>query len=140
MHLLRRCVRRASCLRLVSRFGARTSSVCSFYRLKRSRLIIFNPLPLSVIRNPCIRFSHVIVALLVDIPYAFHARSDVDECLERNMCPGECQNTIGSYICIMGKSVKDAPYEACPPGYQWESRTSTCAGNIKTIRYRDIED
>lgn len=58
-------------------------------------------------------------------------RTDVDECLEWSMCPGRCQNTIGSYICITMKSIKDAPYEACPPGYQWESRAGVCAGNDK---------
>ncbi|XP_012529954.2 fibrillin-1 isoform X2 [Monomorium pharaonis] len=51
---------------------------------------------------------------------------DVDECLERNVCPGGCQNTIGSYICIREKSVKDAPYEACPPGYEWQPLKGEC--------------
>ncbi|XP_024879851.1 fibrillin-3-like [Temnothorax curvispinosus] len=53
---------------------------------------------------------------------------DVDECLERNVCPGGgCQNTIGSYICIREKSAKNAPYEACPPGYEWQSLKGVCA-------------
>ncbi|KAL6257929.1 hypothetical protein P5V15_011528 [Pogonomyrmex californicus] len=54
---------------------------------------------------------------------------DVNECLERNVCPsgGWCQNTIGSYICITGKSAKNAPYEACPPGYRWDSLAGICA-------------
>ncbi|EFN68423.1 Fibrillin-2 [Camponotus floridanus] len=52
---------------------------------------------------------------------------DVDECLKRDVCPGgRCQNTIGSYVCITITSAKDAPYESCPPGYQWEIRTGVC--------------
>lgn len=55
--------------------------------------------------------------------------SDVDECLKRDVCPGDrCQNTIGSYVCITVTSAKDAPYESCPPGYQWEIRTGVCVG------------
>ncbi|KAL6430493.1 hypothetical protein ACFW04_007830 [Cataglyphis niger] len=51
---------------------------------------------------------------------------DLDECLERDVCPGRCQNTIGSYVCITARSAKNAPYESCPPGYQWELRTGVC--------------
>lgn len=63
--------------------------------------------------------------------------SDVDECLERNICPGGgCQNTVGSYICIREKSAKDAPYEACPPGYEWQPLTGVCAGNKKRVLHK----
>ncbi|XP_011707681.1 PREDICTED: fibrillin-1-like isoform X2 [Wasmannia auropunctata] len=60
---------------------------------------------------------------------------DVDECLERNVCPdGGCQNTIGSYICIRERSAKNAPYEACPPGYEWQPLTGECVGEKKSAR------
>lgn len=63
--------------------------------------------------------------------------SDVDECLERNVCPGGgCQNTVGSYICIREKSAKDAPYAACPPGYEWQPLTGVCAGNEKRVFHK----
>lgn len=79
----------------------------------------------------CVRFSHMIVTFAGTFRAPIH-RSDVDECLERNVCPsGGCQNTIGSYICIREKSAKNAPYEACPPGYEWQPSTGVCAGNKK---------
>lgn len=80
------------------------------------------------------RFSHVTVTFCVGVARSLaidDRTTDVDECLEWSMCPGRCQNTIGSYVCITMKSFKDAPYEACPPGYQWDSRASVCAGNEK---------
>ncbi|XP_018398956.1 PREDICTED: fibrillin-1-like [Cyphomyrmex costatus] len=69
---------------------------------------------------------------LCPLGYRYNATNqvcdDVDECLERNVCPdGGCQNTIGSYICIKEKSAKSASYEACPPGYEWHPLTGDCA-------------
>lgn len=55
-------------------------------------------------------------------------RLDVNECIERRMCPGYCENTIGSYICTSKNRLKIDPYEDCPPGYQWESTTGLCSG------------
>ncbi|KYN31855.1 Fibrillin-3 [Trachymyrmex septentrionalis] len=53
---------------------------------------------------------------------------DVDECLERSVCPGGgCQNTIGSYICIREKFAKNALYKACPPGYESHPLANDCA-------------
>lgn len=54
-------------------------------------------------------------------------RLDVNECIERRICPDYCENTIGSYICT-SKNLKIDPYEDCPPGYQWESITGLCSG------------
>ncbi|XP_047357054.1 fibrillin-1-like isoform X1 [Vespa velutina] len=52
--------------------------------------------------------------------------NDINECLERKVqCPGRCENTIGSFRCII-KTQKNAAYEACPPGYQRDARTKVC--------------
>lgn len=55
--------------------------------------------------------------------------------MEREVCPGRgCQNTIGSYVCVTGKSSKNALlYEACPPGYQLNLRTDVCEGNEERV-------
>lgn len=55
-------------------------------------------------------------------------RLDVNECIERRICPGYCENTIGSYICTSKSRLKIDSYEDCPPGYQWESTTGLCSG------------
>lgn len=55
-------------------------------------------------------------------------RLDVNECIERRICPGYCENTIGSYICTSKNRLKIDSYEDCPPGYQWESITGLCSG------------
>ncbi|XP_017758004.1 PREDICTED: fibrillin-3-like [Eufriesea mexicana] len=52
---------------------------------------------------------------------------DVNECMEKGLCPGRCENTIGSYTCMSKDRLKTVPYEDCPPGYQWELATGLCA-------------
>jgi len=87
-----------------------------------------------------VHFATLLVSAIVrsifacDRHFSLIHRSDVDECLERNVCPGGgCQNTIGSYICIREKSAKNALYKACPPGYEWHPLTNDCAGKKKRI-------
>lgn len=64
---------------------------------------------------------------------------DVNECMEKGLCPGHCENTIGSYTCMSKDRLKTVPYEDCPPGYQWESATGLCTGinifDIKTAQF-----
>ncbi|XP_006623621.1 fibrillin-1-like [Apis dorsata] len=69
-------------------------------------------------------------SLLCPAGYRYNATNqvcdDVNECIERRICPDYCENTIGSYICT-SKNLKIDPYEDCPPGYQWESITGLCS-------------
>ncbi|CAK9820357.1 FBN2 [Anthophora quadrimaculata] len=51
---------------------------------------------------------------------------DVNECIEKEVCPGHCENTIGSYVCISKDSLKSVPSEDCLPGYQWEPSIGLC--------------
>ncbi|XP_076276277.1 uncharacterized protein LOC143207096 [Lasioglossum baleicum] len=51
---------------------------------------------------------------------------DVNECIEKGLCPGQCENTIGSYVCVSKDVLNNVPYEDCPPGYQWEPLTGLC--------------
>ncbi|XP_076376095.1 uncharacterized protein LOC143259120 [Megalopta genalis] len=51
---------------------------------------------------------------------------DVNECIEKGLCPGQCANTIGSYVCVSKDELNSMSYEGCPPGYQWEPRTGLC--------------
>ncbi|XP_054011032.1 fibrillin-1-like [Hylaeus anthracinus] len=50
---------------------------------------------------------------------------DVNECTEKGLCSGRCENTIGSYVCS-SKDPRDTPYEECPIGYQWDPATKLC--------------
>ncbi|XP_043527700.1 fibrillin-2-like [Frieseomelitta varia] len=53
---------------------------------------------------------------------------DVNECIEKEVCPGHCENNIGSYICTSKDKLRSVSYEedTCPPGYQWEPATGLC--------------
>ena len=61
--------------------------------------------------------------------YVFHCL-DVNECIEKEVCPGHCENNIGSYICTSKDKLRSVSYEedTCPPGYQWEPATGLCTG------------
>jgi len=117
-------------LRPVSRLCIRKSNQCCSHQIGSDPILRRCASFPSVSAFPSSDFAHVIVisCWFVARSALIRHRSDVDECLESSVCGEEgCQNTIGSYIC-MGKSVKDAPYVTCPPGYQWESRTGMCEG------------
>ncbi|XP_024943000.1 fibrillin-1 isoform X2 [Cephus cinctus] len=51
---------------------------------------------------------------------------DIDEC-QKNVCPGRCENTIGSFVCLTGSSTEKLQHEVCPPGYRYESAIQRCA-------------
>ncbi|XP_076756473.1 uncharacterized protein LOC143426737 [Xylocopa sonorina] len=51
---------------------------------------------------------------------------DVNECIEKRICPGRCENTIGSYVCASKDTYNTVSYENCPPGYQWEPAAGLC--------------
>lgn len=61
---------------------------------------------------------------------------DVNECTEKGLCPGRCENTIGSYLCTSKDLLKNLPYEDCPPGYEWEPTTSLCTGMCS--KFKDL--
>ncbi|XP_012149839.2 uncharacterized protein LOC100874867 [Megachile rotundata] len=69
-------------------------------------------------------------AALCPAGYRYNATNqvcdDVNECIEKGVCPGRCENTIGSYTCTTKNIPKSPPYEDCPPGYEWESTTDLC--------------
>lgn len=78
----------------------------------------------------CIELDFIII-----LCFRLHtvSRLDINECLERKVqCPGRCENTIGSFKCIM-KTQQNAAYEACPPGYRWDARTKVCTGMSSSI-------
>ena len=55
-----------------------------------------------------------------------HLLSDVDECDESELTcgmTGQCQNTVGSYICL------------CPLGQYWSDKTKTCGGEELFLAY-----
>lgn len=70
----------------------------------------------------------LLMSMVIFVRIMYYYRLDVNECIERRMCPGYCENTIGSYICTSKNRLKIDPYEDCPPGYQWESTTGLCSG------------
>ncbi|XP_043471383.1 fibrillin-1-like [Leptopilina heterotoma] len=60
------------------------------------------------------------------------ACDDMDEC-EENPCSGECQNTIGSYLCVFEKQEKpnidstaQDKGQSCQPGFYWDKGTENC--------------
>ncbi|XP_076668059.1 uncharacterized protein LOC143368830 isoform X1 [Andrena cerasifolii] len=70
------------------------------------------------------------LSALCPVGYRYNATNqvcdDVNECTEKGLCPGRCENTIGSYLCTSKDLLKNLPYEDCPPGYEWEPTTNLC--------------
>lgn len=67
----------------------------------------------------------------------------MDEC-EENPCSGECQNTIGSYLCVFEKQEKpnidstaQDKGQSCQPGFYWNEGTKNCLGMKNIVDFEE---